>query len=117
MKKGDTRKGPNTCVWSWGHRNTHILLGSRRLLRLYLALDPEVRLFQALGDADGGGPREGLLDEGVVAVAPPYPLGAGDVSDGELLALEAHRDRRKLVHAHLVRCDRQEREGEEREKG
>lgn len=78
------------------------LLGSCRLLRLHLALNPEVRLVEALADADGGGPREGLLDEGVVAVAPPHPLGAGDVSDGEVLALEAHRDRRELVHAHLI---------------
>lgn len=75
--------------------------GSSSLLRLHLTLDPEVRLAEPLGDGDGGGPRESFLDEGVVAVAATNPLRAGDVSDREVLSLEAHRDRRKLVHAHL----------------
>lgn len=89
-----------SCIWG-GDGGGDVSPGPRSLLRLHLALDPEVRLAEALRNGNGGCPGELLLNERVVAVAPPHTLGAGDVSDGKVLALEAHRNPRKLVHAHL----------------
>lgn len=79
----------------------------RGSLRLHLPLDPEVSFAETFGYRYGGRPAQRLLDEGVVAVSSPHALWAGDVLDGQILALETHGDPREFVHRHLECCTKE----------